>query len=287
MKIKHFTSSSTNWGIAPIWAILAVSLATAHSGYGITQEILDNAVLVEEFLFDDADGTAINEVSNSANSGNSFDTDTDTADVTTNGSGQLNASLKSNTAFGSNYIDFSRIDSGVVYAWMELTWDFQSTFDASETEEIRLSLLNNDPRGTEITAQWELGRTGSSALTIGGTANGTGVSDIAAVEFNGGSMTQSSTFIAVVEADLDNDEYSVHYSSDAGANYTIVGTGQMDATRGVDSLRMVLNNDFSGDDVLIDRLAFATAVPEPAHFGLILSLFGSLWFGLQRSRRGT
>lgn len=283
---KPFNSLPVNWSIVPSAAILVVSLATVHSGYGLTPEILDNAVLVEEFLFDDAVGTTIDGASNSANSGNSFDTDTDTEDVTTNGSGQLNASLKSNTEFGSNYIDFSRIDSGVVYAWMELTWDFQS-FDAQETEEIRLSLLNNDPRGTEITAQWELERTGSSALTIGGTANGTGASDIAAVEFNDGSVTQSSTFIAVVEADLDNDAYSVHYSSDDGANYTIVGTGQMDATRGVDSLRMVLNNDLSSDDVLIDRLAFATAIPEPAHFGLVLSLFGSLWLGLQRRRRGT
>lgn len=292
MKIQSYTNQfiSTFRSLAPEASlrratVCFAAVVLAHTGHGLTQSILDNAVVVEEFTFNDVSGTGFESLSNSANPGNSFDTDTDTADVATNGAGQLNASLKSNDGFGSNYIDLTPVDSGLLYAWMELTWNFQSTLDTIENDEIRLSLINNAARGTEVTAQWELLRGDDNRLTLGGTANGTGASTITPVELNGGSLSQGATFTAVVEANFDDAVYSVHYSNDAGANYTVVGSGSLDPSRGVSSLRLVLNNDLSNDNVLIDRLVVATAVPEPAHFGGIVAFIGLLRVALRRRVR--
>jgi len=223
------------------------------------------AEIFEEFLFNDPAGTHIPDAANTGTGGHQFDTDEGTggdanADVVTNGLGQLNASLKNNDFFGTNYSDTDNITSGRVFGVMELTWDFQSVFNPSADEEIRITLTNNDPRGTQVTAQVEIQRTGTSTININGVAStsGEGATNIADFPLN---ITQSAKFIALVDADLDNDVYSVLFSDDAGSSFTSIGSGSLAPTRIVNAMRFVLNEDFVGDNVLIDRVYLTDVNP--------------------------
>lgn len=220
------------------------------------------AIIFEDFLFDDTAGTLITEVANTANPGSLFTEDADSIDVATNGLGQLDASLKANTGFGTNFLDVEpALTTGTIFGVMELTWDFQSTLDTAENEEIRISLINNNPTGTQITGEFRIVRTDADEIIINGQAGGTGSSDLPDTLLNGGSLVQSDKFIAVVAADLDNSTYEILYSNDAGASFLSAGTGNSAPGRIVESMRMTLNNDLSSDNVLIDRVYLADALP--------------------------
>jgi hypothetical protein len=273
MKCIHFAC------LGMAGALLAGSVFLGNIARAGIIEDLANATIVEDFLFDDDAGTAYDAAANNAGTGHLISTDSDLDGVTTNGSGALNASLKNNTGLGSPNVDNDDITFGRVFGVMEMTWNFTSTLDAAENEELRISILN---AGTStVTAEFEIERNDDDQLEIFGTAVGTGSSNIPAAILNGGSLVQSTKFIAVVDANLDTDEYFVHYSSDAGASFTTIGPGTIDAARIGEKLRMVINNDFVGDNVLIDRVYLATIVPEPSSMLLL-----ALGCGLLAGRRG-
>jgi len=253
-------------------ALLTIDAASA----GIIED-LAGASIVEEFRFDDVAGTAYNAAANSAGTGHLFSTDADLAAVVTNGSGALNASLKNNNELGSPVVDNTDITFGRVLGVMEMTWDFTSALDTAENEELRISILNS---GTStVTAEFEIERNDNNQLEIFGTAVGTGATNIPAVILNGGSLTQSTKFIAVVDANLNTNQYLVHYSSDAGGTFSTIGPATIDSARIGEKLRMVINNDFVGDNVLIDRVYLATIVPEPTS---VLLWIGGCPFALRR-----
>jgi hypothetical protein len=265
--------------IASLAALAATLFFVGAARAGIVED-LANATILEDFLFNDAAGISYDAAANSANAGNLLSTDADLAGVVTNGLGALNASVKSNVDLGTTLVDTPiNVTSGRVLGVMEMTWDFQSPLDTAENEELRISLIHT---GTStVTAEWEIQREDDDTLTIIGTAvNGTG---IAAQTLNGGSLTQSTKFVAVVDADLDSDTYLVHFSNNGGASFTTIGPGTIDPVRIVDKMRMVLNNDLSGDNVLVDRIYLAT-IPEPASCGLAGLAAVSLLAWRRRSR---
>lgn len=235
----------------------AVAVVSVTGGAALT-----HATIVEDINFNDVAGTSIETAANAA-SAHQFDVDGDLLGVTTNGSGQLNASLKSNTAFGSTYIDVDPdISTGRLWGVMELTWDFDAgSLDTAENEEIRLSLIQFDPRSTFVTGEFEIQREDDNTVSFTGNAVGTGSVDTASTTL---SMTQAQTFIAIVAVDLDVDVMELYYSDDNGASFTTLGGGILDPSRGVASLRMVLNNDLSQDSVLIDRVYLTTENPYPS-----------------------
>ena len=241
---------------AGLTALVAFVLALSALG----QEA--EAVIFEEFLFDDTAGTLITAVANNANPGNLFDEDADSIDVATNGLGQLDASLKANTGFGTNYVDVEPgLTTGTIYGVMELTWDFQSALDTAENEEIRISLTNNNPRGTQITGEFRIVRNDSDQIIINGMAGGTGSSDLPDTLLNGGSLTQTDKFIAIVAANLDASTYEILYSNDGGSSLLSAGVGNIAPGRVVEAMRMTLNNDLSNDNVLIDRVYLTDELP--------------------------
>lgn len=240
---------------------------------------LASAIIIEDFQFDDASGTSYDAAANSANAGNLLSTDTnapDLAGVNTDGSGNLNASLKNNDDFGSTLVDTADRLGGRVFGVMEVTWDFQSVLDASQNEELRITLISSGTAG--VLAEFEIQREDDDTLTILG--NTVGGSDIPSVVLNGGNLSQTDKFIGVVEADLTADTYAIHYSTDGGTSFTTLGTGTTDPTRNLDKLRLVMNNDLVDDRVLIDRVYLAV-IPEPTSVGLLA--FGLL--GLTVCRR--
>lgn len=274
MKCIHFAC------LGMAGSLLAGSVFLSNMASAGIIEDLANATIVEDFLFDDDPGIAYNAAVNNAGTGHLFSTDTDLDGVVTNGAGALNASTKNNTGLGSPNVDNDDITFGRVLGVMEMTWDFTSTLDTAEPEELRISILN---AGTStVTAEFEIERNSNDELEIFGTAVGSGVESIDAVTLNGGSLTQSAKFIAVVDANLNSDVFYVHYSSDAGATFDTIGPGKIDAGRIGEKLRMVINNDFVGDNLLIDRVYLATIVPEPSSF-LLLALCGCL-VATQRGR---
>ncbi len=97
------------------------------------------ATILEDFQFNDVSGTQYDAAANSANPGNLLSTDTTPADlagVTTDGLGNLNASLKNNTNLGTTLVDTADLSVGRVFGVMEATWDFQSVLDPTENEEL-------------------------------------------------------------------------------------------------------------------------------------------------------
>lgn len=255
-------------------SLLGVGLLIAEA-HAFTASDLIGLTIIEDFQFNDPIGTDIPSLTNNAGTGHTFDADADTSAVVTNGSGQLNASLKNNNDFGTNYIDNDTLipSVGHIFGVFELTWNFLSALDPAENEEIRFSFMQFDPRSTFVVAEMEITRTDNDEIVILGNGVGTGSTDLGPVTL---SKTQSDTFISVLDVDMDNDVYSVFYSTNGGLNFNTLGTGDLDPDRNtIDSTRLVLNNDLTNDNVLIDRMYVAkpsgskpTRVPDPTSTAL-------------------
>ncbi|QDU89153.1 hypothetical protein Pla175_25400 [Pirellulimonas nuda] len=260
-----------------------------------------HGVLLQEFLFSDPVGTNIVATSNSVASGQPWydDVQGDLAGLATNGLGQYDTALKTNTATGDAFIDvMPDVTSGAVYGVMELTYAFDElTFDSAEPEDIRLALLSLGSVGSStIAAEFQITRTSATELAISGNAVGavgSGATGIPAVVLPGG-LTASTPLIAVVAANLDTDIFSISFSTDSGVSFTTMGGGKLDPARNFLQVRMRLNNDLSQDNVLIDRVAISThnpfpgalpSIPEPSCAAIALVCVGAIAAGRRRRVR--
>ncbi|MEM8945179.1 MAG: hypothetical protein AAGD11_08350 [Planctomycetota bacterium] len=228
----------------------------------------NSGTIVTDFLFDDALDTQIPDAVNSAAGGLSFDSDSDNDNVVTNGSGELDASGKDNTAFGSNYVDIPGINGGRVIGLFDVAWAFdESVYDSGQDEEFRLTLVTNDPRSTFVTGEIFFKRISTTEVELVGNAVGTGSDDTPEVI-----LGSSGSLLTLLDVNLDADTLELFYSTDDGASFTSAGTGVLDPSRGVESVRLVINEDYVDDSLLIDRFAVSHIVPEPTAFGMMTSL---------------
>jgi hypothetical protein len=239
-----------------------VGLAVLGAADNASASILttfNNSIPIADFTFNDAAGTAIELAANSATPGMNFDAHAPLSGVLTNGLGQLDATPKSNIDLGSTYIDLPGMTTGRVLGLFELSWDFDVLiYDPAQDEEMRISLTSNNPRGTVITAETFFTRTSANDVSLRGNAIGTGATATSTLVL-GSSVPR---MLTILDADLDADTYTLHYSTDGGATFLTLGPAALDPARGVESLRLVLNESFADDTVLIERVAFAV-VPEP------------------------
>lgn len=255
-----------------------VCLAAIAAAYLCSQGA--HAALIAEFLFNSPPNSPITSATNSVLGGATWadDLQGDLSGAVTNGSGQYSLAGKSNNELGTAHLNNTPdITSGVIYGVMDLTWDFDAaSLNTAENEEIRLTIINLNTAGSSsVTAEFAIIRQDNNVLEFSGAAIGTGSSNIAAVPL---SNTQSTKFIGVVGVNLDTNVYSVYFSDDAGSSFTSLVGGTIDAARIGAQLRMVLNNDLSQDDILIDRVALYThnpysgliaGVPEPSTAALV------------------
>ncbi|MEO1497835.1 MAG: hypothetical protein AAFV43_11860 [Planctomycetota bacterium] len=247
--------------------ITALTFALALPGIA-SATILDSfnaGDLIVDFQFDDAMATAIEAVTPTV--GAAFDADADFGGAATNGAGQFDGSGKANTAFGSSYSDVTAIDSGRVLGLFEVSWAFdESIFDPAQDEEFRLTLVTNDPRSTFVTGETFFQRTSATEVTLFGNAVGTGSADTADIV-----LGSSGSLLTIIDANLGTDTLDLYYSADGGATFLASTTGTLNASRGVESVRLVLNEDFSDDTLLVERFAVATVIPEPTTATILLA----------------
>ncbi|QDV72517.1 hypothetical protein [Botrimarina mediterranea] len=240
------------------------ALGAADSALASPLTEFNNATLVADFQFDDAVGTPIESTANSVDPLALWDTDADFGGAATNGSGQFDAAGKNNTEFGTVYVDTPGVTSGVVYGLFDVSWAFdESVYDAAQDEEFRLSLIQFDPRSTFVTVETFFTRTSATEVELYGNAVGTGATDTPDLV-----LGSSGDLLTIVKADLDSSMFELFYSTDDGATFVSAGAGALDPTRGVESLRFVLNEDFSNDSLLVERIAYAV-VPEPMAAALV------------------
>ena len=241
--------------------ILALALAGLFVASSATQ-----AAVLQEFLFNDANGTLLADTANTGTGGNIWFEDS--ADML--GSSVQNGKYriqKNNDGFGTNYLDIENVTSGKVWLVAEMSgWSFSSLigpgeFDMAELEEIRFDFLNNDTgtSGSEITAEVEIERTSTGGLVIQGTALGGG-GNFAPQPL---SLSQSTPFTIAMALDKDSNNYQI-FTKNGASPFTSLGAAQpISSARNGNSIRFVANNNFSGTGEFfdIDRIYLTDSDP--------------------------
>lgn len=215
------------------------------------------AAILEEFTFSDSNGTLLDAAANSANTGNLWSIDV--ADLTN--SSVLNGVYriqKDNDGFATNALEIDNISSGTAWLVAEIeAWSFSSLvgpgeFDAGELEQVRFGFLNNDNpafNSAQNTANMQIQRTAGGGLELIGNRSGDGGTDITgSAPLN---LVQTEPFTMVLELNEDADTYSVFHKSGDGP-FQQLGTGVISPTRDGNSLRFVINNNFSGTGEFFD-----------------------------------
>ena len=197
---------------------------------------------VEDFRFNDANGTPLHQAANDANPGNFWTADVDLTDTSVQNGGLL--IQKSNDSFAGHYLQIDNITDGQAWLVMETDgWNFVD-FNAAEPEELRLGFLDNDTgsNGSTITAQVEIERNATTGeIEINGQALGAGTNITPATI----ATTQDDPFTIVLQLDKSADTYEIFTKDGAGA-FVSLGAGTVDPTRDGNSIRLVVNNHFGG-----------------------------------------
>lgn len=237
---------------------------------------LSPAGILEDFQFEDANGTLLKDAANSINPANKWAaTDPDiTQSSVQNGSYYIQ---KQNQELGDAFLQIANITSGKAWIVTEFGgWNFSATvgvddFNAVEPEEIRLAFLDNDTgtSGSTITGQAQIQRNAAGGIELVGQLLTSGI-DIGPLALP---LSHPDPFKMILEIDEDAETFSVWYK-DASGPYTLLGTAPHVPTRNGNSVRFRMNNSFggAGEYVAIDRIYITNTspIPEPATASLIL-----------------
>ncbi|MEX0612316.1 MAG: PEP-CTERM sorting domain-containing protein [Pirellulales bacterium] len=249
------------------------------------------AALLEDFQFNDADGTALNMAANSA-SAHMWVHDTDHAATIQVQSGSLNI-VKNNTDFVTEGLGFDDVSSGVLWMVAEFAnWAvLGSAPDGNNVEEIRFGFMGTEdltpPPSSTVLAEMMISRNhGAGQFQISGTALGAAGTNIATANIN---FVQNDPFVMAMRVDQDTDTYAIYYK-DGSNPAALLGEGNLEPTRDAIVVRMTINN-FWGDEVgefaNLDRFYISTRIPPgiPEPSTCLLALFAGIgWFA--RRRRG-
>jgi hypothetical protein len=240
--------------------------------------VLD-AGLLEDFQFNDANGTALDMAANSANAGNQWVHDTDHVGTIQVQNGSLNI-IKNNTDFVTEGLGLDDVSTGSL--WMVAKFKdwaiLGSAPDGNNVEEIRFGFMGTEdlipPPSSTVLAEMMISRNhGAGQFQISGTALGAAGTNIAPANIN---FVQSEPFVMAMEVNQTTNTYRILYRS--GNNpATLLGTGNLEPTRDAIVGRMTINNfigDEAGEYVNLDRFYISDvppgAIPEPSTCTLVV-----------------
>jgi len=237
---------------------------------GLTIPNCTNAAILEDFLFNDANGTTLDAVENSANPGNNWLVHANTVESAAfNGSYRINK--QSATAQASNALDIANVSTGKIWLVTEMAgWSYTAT-PSSPSERVRFAFMdNNDPPAagnSTVTAEANIDRDGSGlvlrgeALTAAGGA--TNIASTYALP-----LTRTTPFTFVLELNKDSDQYSIYYKDNTDP-YQLLGTGNLGTStnnpgdRDGNSLRFAFTGTFgdTGEYFDVNRLYLTDTNP--------------------------
>ena len=229
------------------------------------------AGLLEDFEFNDADGTALDLAVNSASS-HQWVVDTDHVPTIQVQSGALNI-VKNNTDFVTEGLGFDDVSSGVLWMVAEFAnWAVVGDApDGNNVEEIRFGFMGTEdlvpPPSSTVLAEMQISRNfGAGKFQISATALGAAGTSIAPADIN---FVQNDPFTMAMKVDQDTNTYTLYYKD--GANPVVnVGTGILEPTRDAIVVRFTVNNfwgDEPGEFANLDQFYISdtapVGIPEP------------------------
>ncbi len=224
------------------------------------------AGIIEEFKFNDANGTALNMAANSASS-HMWVHDTDHAATIQVQSGSLNI-VKNNTDFVTEGLGLDDVSSGVLWMVAEFAnWAVLGNApDGNNVEEIRFGFMGTEdlmpPPSSTVLAEMQISRAFSAGkFQISGTALGAAGTSIAPADIN---FVQDDPFTMAMRVDQDTNTYTLYYK-DGGNPVVNVGTGTLEPSRDAIVVRFSINNfwgDTAGEFANLDRFYISDMAPE-------------------------
>jgi hypothetical protein len=249
---------------------------------GLVWGVAADAAILEDFQFNDANGTSLANAANSA-SPHMWIEDTDHLPTIQVQNGRLNI-IKNNTDFVTEGLEIDDVSSGRLWMVAEFSdWAILgSAPDGANVEEIRFGFMGTSdlvpPPSSTVVAEMMISRNfDSNQFQISGTALGAGGTNIAPAPIN---LVQSSPFTMAMGVDQDSNTYSIFYRS-GGGPYSLLGTGNLEPTRDALITRMTINNfigDEAGEFANLDRFYITNTTPEgiPEPASLVLAGWAAL-----------
>jgi hypothetical protein len=251
--------------------LACLALAGVFLAAGFLASGAARAGIIEDFQFNDANGTALNAAVNSAST-HLWVHDSDHAATIQVQGGSLNI-VKNNTDFVTEGLGFDDITTGVLWMVAEFKdWAVLGTApDGNNVEEIRFGFMGTEdltpPPSSTVMAEMMLARNhGAGKFQLSATALGTAGTNIAPMDVN---FVQTNHFVMAMKVDQSTNKYSLHYKD--GANpFVKVGDGNLEPTRDAIVVRFSVNNfwgDVSGEQANLDRFYISdtapVGIPEP------------------------
>ena len=250
----------------PLAAAAVVAVSTAA-----------NAVVFEDFQFNDPNGTELGSAVNTANPGNLWmnngtDINNDPIGIPGDVSGSTVQDgsfsiMKADDLYYTRHLQIDNVTSGVQYLVVDIAgWNIVAD-NGAELEDVGWAFLDNDTgfSGSTIAAQTRLFVFAPTVLRLEGTALGTGASNVGTADFG---MSRSDPLSLAIKLDKDNDEYEVMYK-DNTADWASLGSGNLGLKlddsdiRDGNSVRWRINNNFGalGEYFDVDRIYLTDTDP--------------------------
>jgi hypothetical protein len=234
------------------------------------------AGIIEDFRFNDPNGTALDTAANSAST-HQWVHDTDHAATINVQNGSLNI-VKNNTDFVTEGLGLDDVSTGTLWMVAKFKdWAVLGTApDGNNVEEIRFGFMGTEdlvpPPSSTVLAEMMIARNqGAGTFQISGTALGAAGTPIAAANIN---FVQNEPFVMAMEVNQTNNTYRIFYRSGNDAP-TLLGTGNLEPTRDALITRFSINNfwgDTSGEFANLDRFYISDvqpgSIPEPSAVAL-------------------
>jgi hypothetical protein len=240
------------------------------------------AAILQDFQFNDANGTVITAAANSINPTNLWLSQNTAINASVqSGSFRIQKGGEGTPVTGQvgNTLDIPTVASGRIWLVADIAgWSYTET-PSSPSERVRFAFLDNDvpaANSSTITAELQIDRLPNNNLTITGDAGGTG-STATITSTADMPRSRNTPLRLVLGVNADADTYTISYK-DGAAPYVHLAPGTLGersagVLREARSVRFAFTGTFSetGEFVNVDRIFVTDTNPIPEPGGLVLA----------------